>query len=120
MAEKVIIFGKSGWPYTDKARSAYGKNAEYVDVKAESDKLEEMLEYSGGVRKVPVIVQGEKVTVGYGGTWGVWWLTVGDCPSFFRALEISPLGRPSIMGLGGIITMDDFQFGLNELFVGKI
>jgi glutaredoxin len=39
-----------------------------VDIKAESDRLEEMLEYSGGVRKVPVIVQGEKVTVGYGGT----------------------------------------------------
>ena len=34
----------------------------------ESDRLDEMLEYSGGVRKVPVIVQGEKVTVGYGGT----------------------------------------------------
>jgi glutaredoxin len=39
-----------------------------VDVNAESDRLDEMLEYSGGVRKVPVIVQGEKVTVGYGGT----------------------------------------------------
>jgi glutaredoxin len=39
-----------------------------VDVKAEGDGLEEMLEYSGGVRKVPVIVQGEKVTIGYGGT----------------------------------------------------
>jgi hypothetical protein len=39
-----------------------------VDVKAESGRLEEMLEYSGGARKVPVIVQGEKVTVGYGGT----------------------------------------------------
>jgi hypothetical protein len=39
-----------------------------VDVKAESDRLEEMLEYTGGVRKVPVVVQGEKVTIGYGGT----------------------------------------------------
>ena len=39
-----------------------------MDVKAERDRLEEMLQYSGGVRKVPVIVQGEKVTVGYGGT----------------------------------------------------
>jgi len=37
-------------------------------VKSGSEKLEEMLEYSGGVRKVPVIVKGEKVTVGYGGT----------------------------------------------------
>jgi hypothetical protein len=30
-----------------------------------------MLKFSGGVRKVPVIVEGEKVTIGYGGTWGV-------------------------------------------------
>ena len=71
MTEMVIIFGKGGWPFTDKARSAYGKNAQYIDVEAESEKLDEMLEYSGGVRKVPVIVEGEKVTVGYGGTWGV-------------------------------------------------
>jgi hypothetical protein len=31
-----------------------------------------MLKYSDGVRKVPVIVDGNKVTVGYGGFWGVW------------------------------------------------
>ena len=71
MAERIIIFGKVGWPYTEKARSAYGDEAQYVDVKAGSEKLEEMLKYSGGVRKVPVIVQGEKITIGYGGSWGV-------------------------------------------------
>lgn len=30
--------------------------------------MEEMLRYSNGVRKVPVIVEGEKVSVGYGGS----------------------------------------------------
>jgi len=30
--------------------------------------MEEMLELSGGVRKVPIIVDGAKVTIGYGGT----------------------------------------------------
>lgn len=30
--------------------------------------MEEMLGYSKGVRKVPVIVEGEKVSVGYGGS----------------------------------------------------
>lgn len=30
--------------------------------------LQEMLTYSKGERKVPVIVEGEKVTIGYGGT----------------------------------------------------
>lgn len=39
-----------------------------MDVKKESGKLEEMLEYTGGTREVPVIVEGEKVTIGYGGT----------------------------------------------------
>ena len=72
MPEKAIIFGKAGWPFTEKARSAYGENAKYFDVKSDSTKLEEMLKYSGGVRKVPVIIEEGKVTIGYGGAWGVW------------------------------------------------
>jgi len=39
-----------------------------VDVKVDGSKLREMLKFSGGSRKVPVIVEGEKVTVGYGGS----------------------------------------------------
>jgi len=31
-------------------------------------KLDEMLKVSGGKRDVPVIVEGGKVTIGYGGT----------------------------------------------------
>jgi glutaredoxin len=37
-------------------------------VKADKTKLEEMLKHSKGARVVPVIVEGEKVTVGHGGT----------------------------------------------------
>jgi glutaredoxin len=37
-------------------------------VKEDSAKMEEMLKHSKGVRKVPVILDGEKVTVGYGGS----------------------------------------------------
>jgi glutaredoxin len=37
-------------------------------VKEDSAKMEEMLKLSKGVRKVPVILDGEKVTVGYGGS----------------------------------------------------
>ncbi len=70
MAEKVLIYGKAGWPFTDKARSDFG-NAEYYDVKADQSKLDEMLKHSDGKRQVPVIVEGDKVTVGYGGSWGV-------------------------------------------------
>jgi glutaredoxin 3 len=67
MAQKVIIYGKAGCPFTDKAKSAY-KTAEYFDVKQDPVKLEEMLKYSKGVRKVPVIVGGGKVSIGYGGS----------------------------------------------------
>jgi glutaredoxin len=31
-------------------------------------KLEEMLRHSKGVRKVPVIVEGDSVSIGYGGS----------------------------------------------------
>jgi glutaredoxin len=37
-------------------------------VKKDRKRLEEMLTLSKGKRQVPVIVEGEKVTVGYGGT----------------------------------------------------
>jgi glutaredoxin len=37
-------------------------------VKRDPAKLDEMLKYSRGQRNVPVIVDGEKITVGYGGS----------------------------------------------------
>jgi len=72
MGEKIKIYGMSGWPYTEKAREVFGGKVEYYDVKKNVTRLDEMLSYSKGKRDVPVIVEGEKVTVGYGGTWGVW------------------------------------------------
>jgi len=69
MKGKVIIYGKAGWPFTDKARSVYGDQAEYIDVKADAQKLEDMLKLSGGVRKVPVIVEEGSVNIGFGGAW---------------------------------------------------
>ena len=71
MAEEIIIYGKGGWPFTDQARLAYGIKARYVDVKSDSAGFQEMLKFSGGLRQVPVIVEGGKVKIGYGGTWGV-------------------------------------------------
>jgi len=42
---------------------------EYVNVFSGDDKMEAMLKYSQGERKVPVIVENENVTIGYqGGT----------------------------------------------------
>jgi glutaredoxin len=40
----------------------------YYDVKVDGAKLDEMLKYSNGVRKVPVIVENDKVSsIGYEG-----------------------------------------------------
>jgi hypothetical protein len=41
--------------------------AVFYDVRSDREKLDEMLNHSGGKRQVPVIVGGEKVTVGFGG-----------------------------------------------------
>ena len=41
---------------------------DYFNVLSDSGKLDEMLKYSNGSRKVPVIVEGDKVTTGFGGS----------------------------------------------------
>jgi glutaredoxin 3 len=41
---------------------------EYFDVLSSKEQFERMLKYSGGQRRVPVIVEDEKATIGYGGT----------------------------------------------------
>jgi len=39
-----------------------------VDVQAKPERLKEMLKWSRGRRDVPVIVDGGKVTIGFGGS----------------------------------------------------
>ena len=41
---------------------------DFRNVKKSAADLESMLKHSGGARRVPVIVEEGKVTVGYGGT----------------------------------------------------
>ena len=76
MSEKILIYGKDAWPYTRAAREAFAKNGrkfDYCNVIKEPDQMENMLKFSKGVRKVPVIVEGDTVTIGFEGkTWGVW------------------------------------------------
>ena len=78
MVDKVLIFGKDAWPYTRAARAAFakqGRQIEYYNVRNEARHLDTMLKYSNGTRKVPVIVEGPTVTIGFdGGTWGVWFI----------------------------------------------
>jgi glutaredoxin len=62
--ETLRIYGKEGCPHTMRAREALPK-AEFVDVLAEPAGLEEMLRLTGGVRRVPVIVRGDAVEIGF-------------------------------------------------------
>jgi hypothetical protein len=41
---------------------------DYRDVKRSSADMAEMLGHTGGGRQVPVIVEGGRVTIGYGGS----------------------------------------------------
>jgi glutaredoxin 3 len=67
----VEIFGKDTCPYTQAARDHYLSLAvpfEYFNVKKNPKELERMLVFSHGRREVPVIIEGDKVTIGFGGT----------------------------------------------------
>jgi glutaredoxin len=67
----VLIFGKQNCPYTQAARDDYAKRGvafQYLDVKASRAEMDRMLVFSKGVRRVPVIVEDDKVTIGFGGT----------------------------------------------------
>lgn len=68
----VVIYGKEHCPYTQAAKDHYagrGIPVDYVDVKADRAALAKMLELSGNLRRVPIIVdEGGKVTIGFGGT----------------------------------------------------
>ena len=71
MAEEVLIYGKDGCPYTVAARDDYkerGVPFRYINVKKDAAELERMLALTKGQRRVPVIVEQGRVTVGFGGT----------------------------------------------------
>jgi len=72
MSNAIILYGRDACPFTRAAREAYrqqGKKVSYVNVTKDPAKLEEMLKLSGGYRKVPVIVDGAAVTIGYEGNY---------------------------------------------------
>ena len=50
---------------------AHGDRATYIDVDADIKDLQKMLDCSGGKMAVPVIVDGDNVTIGFGGESGV-------------------------------------------------
>ena len=70
--DPVLIFGKDHCPYTEAAVEDFARRgiaAQYINVKKDPADLERMLGFSGGKRRVPVIVEADdKVTIGFGGT----------------------------------------------------
>jgi glutaredoxin 3 len=70
VTKSVTIYTKPGCPFCMAAKADLKfKGVEYIEynVKADAQRLEEMLQLNGGQRKVPTIVEGEKVTVGFAG-----------------------------------------------------
>jgi len=67
MADKIIIYGTDTCPFCVQAREAYGDRAIFIDVEKNQERLNEMLALSDGKRQVPVIVEGDKVTIGFAG-----------------------------------------------------
>ena len=59
-----VIYGREGCPHTARARKGLPR-ARFIDVTADPAALEEMLRLSGGVRRIPVIVRGEMVEIGF-------------------------------------------------------
>lgn len=71
MAGPVEIYGKDDCPYTTAAREDYaarGFEVRYFDVGRDPAALRRLLELSGGGRRVPLVVDQGRVTVGFGGT----------------------------------------------------
>ena len=44
-----------------------GKDVKYINVVSDPDRMDSMLKYSKGDRKVPVIVEQDEVTIGFEG-----------------------------------------------------
>lgn len=63
--KKILIYGTNTCPFCVQAREAYKDKAIFIDVDKDAEKLNEMLALSGGKRQVPVILEGDKVTVGF-------------------------------------------------------
>lgn len=70
MTDAIRIYGKDTCPFTKAAREHYEKQGlkiDYYNVLANPEALEKMLTLSNGQRRVPVIVEGDAITIGFRG-----------------------------------------------------
>lgn len=71
MASRIDIYGKDACPYTSAARRDYatrGYEVRYFDVKRDPEAMRRFLELSGGDRRVPLLVEATRTSIGFGGT----------------------------------------------------
>ncbi len=71
MREPVVIYGKAGCPYTAAALADYqgrGVQVAYHDVLKDAEAMRRFLELGDGGRQVPLIVDGGRVSAGFGGS----------------------------------------------------
>ena len=70
MKQSVTVYGKERCPFTRAAVDALTKRGDdvtYIDVLKSHDMMEKMLVISEGERKIPVIVTGTNVAIGWQG-----------------------------------------------------
>ncbi len=66
----LLIYTKTGCPYCEAALKSFkASGAEYEEINLSNDpsRIDEMVKISGS-RKVPVIVDGDKISVGFNGS----------------------------------------------------
>ena len=71
-AGAVTILGRDGCPHTRAAREAFaarGRTVKYTSVRADPEAYKRLLSLTGGVPRVPVVVDGDSVEVGWQGKW---------------------------------------------------
>ncbi len=71
MTREITVFGRKGCPFTQRALEAKSKEGMTVifrDVREDDQALAEMLRLTQGNRRVPVLVEGEQVIIGFRGS----------------------------------------------------
>lgn len=67
----ILIYGQDGCPYSASAKEDFARRKmpyRYRDVNKDGRALHELMQLTGGSRKVPVIVEGGLIKIGFGGT----------------------------------------------------
>ena len=67
----ILIYGKESCPYTTRARKEFAERGvafTYIDAQKDPIALKRMLALTDGDRRIPVIVTGDEVAIGFGGT----------------------------------------------------